>query len=229
MSHDNPLWGTERIRGELLKLGIAVSNRSIRRYRRPEASRPPSQTWRTFLANHRPQLWAADLFTVQTLTFETLYVLLFITHGRRELVHWDVTAHPTAAWVWRQLLEATPWGRRPRYLVRDRDAVYGGDFALRARRLGIETLLTPIRAPRANAIAERVIGTLRRECLDHLLVVNERHLRSVLREFVGYYNADRPHRSLGPETPQPVARPEAGPVRSRPVLGGLHHVYERAA
>ena len=144
-------------------------------------------------------------------------------------MHWNVTAHPTAAWVWRQLLEATPWGRQPRYLLRDRDAVYGGDFRERAGRLGIETLLSPVRAPRANSIAERAIGTLRRECLDHLLVVNERHLRSVLREFVGYYNADRPHRSLGLETPQPVARPEAGPVRSRPVLGGLHHVYERAA
>ena len=229
MSRDNPLWGTERIRGELLKLGIAVSSRSIRRYRGPRPSRPPSQTWLTFLANHRPQIWAADLFTVQTLAFKTLYVLLFITHDRRELVHWNVTASPTAAWVWRQLLEATPWGRQPRYLLRDRDAVYGGDFRKRAGRLGIETLLSPVRAPRANSIAERVIGTLRRECLDHLLVVNERHLRSVLREFVGYYNADRPHRSLGLETPQPVTRPAAGPVRSRPVLGGLHHVYQRAA
>ncbi len=158
MSHDNPRWGTERIRGELLKLGIAVSNCSIRRYRGHKPSRPPSQTWRTFLANHRPQIWAADLFTVQTLTFETLYVLLFITHGRRELVYVSVIAHPTAAWVWWQLLEVTPYGRPPRYLLRDRDAVYGGDFALRARRLGIETLLTPVRVPRANGIAERVMG-----------------------------------------------------------------------
>ena len=141
----------------------------------------------------------------------------------------NVTASPTAAWVWRQLLEATPWGRRPRYLVRDRDAAYGGDFVPRARRLGIETLLTPVRAPRANAIAERVIGTLRRECLDHLIVLNERHLRAVLREFVRYYNAERPHRSLGLQTPRPAARPDAGPVRSRAILGGLHHVYERAA
>ena len=117
----------------------------------------------------------------------------------------------------------------PRYLLRDRDAVYGGDFSERARRLGIETLLSPVRAPRANAVAERVIGTLRRECLDHLIVLNERHLRVALREFVRYYNADRPHRSLGLETPQPAARPEVGPVRSRPVLGGLHHGHGRAA
>ena len=229
MSRDNPRWGTERIRGELLKLGIAVSNRSIRRYRRRGPARPPSQSWRTFLANHAGQIWAVDLFTVQTLTFKTLYVLVFIAHGRRELVHWNVTASPTTAWVWRQLIEATPWGRRPRYLLRDRDAVYGGAFRERARRLGIETLLTPVRAPRANAIAERVIGTLRRECLDHLLVLNEQHLRVVLREFVRYYNADRPHRSLALEPPQPALQLGTGPIRARPVLGGLHHVYERAA
>ena len=229
MARENPLWGAERIRGELLKLGIVVSSRSIRRYRGRKPPRPPGQPWRTFLANHRPQLWAADLFTVQTLTFQTLYVLLLIAHGRRELVHVNVTANPTAAWVWRQLIEATPWDRQPRYLLRDRDAVYGGDFGSRAQRVGIKPLLTPIRAPRANAIAERVVGTLRRECLDHLLVLNERHLRAVLRDFVGYYNRDRPHRSLGLETPEPGAGPEAGPVRSRPVLGGLHHVYERAA
>ena len=140
-----------------------------------------------------------------------------------------MTASPTAAWVWRQLVEATPWGRQPRYLVRDRDAVYGGDFVPRARRLGIETLLTPVRAPRANAVAERVIGTLRRECLDHLIVLNEPHLRAILAEFVRYYNAERPHRTLGLETPIPATRPSTGPIRSRAVLGGLHHVYDRAA
>ena len=229
MSRDNPRWGAERIRGELLKLGIVVNNRSIRRYRGWKPSSPPGQSWRTFLANHRPQIWAADLFTVQTLAFKTLYVLLFITHDRRELVHCTVTAHPTAAWVWRQLLEATPWGRQPRYLLRDRDAAYGGDFVPRARRLGIETLVSPVRAPRANAIAERVIGTLRRECLDHLIILNERHLGSVLREYVAYYNSNRSHRSLGLEPPHPVAQPSNGPVRSRPIPGGLHHVYERAA
>ncbi len=144
-------------------------------------------------------------------------------------MHWNVTASPTAAWVWRQLLEATPWGRQPRSLLRDRDAVYGGDFSERARRLDIETVLTPVHAPRANAVAERVIGTLRRECVDHLLVLNERHLRAILAEFVGYYNAQRPHRTLRLETPVPATRPSAGPIRSRAVLGGLHHTYERAA
>jgi putative transposase len=229
MARENPAWGSERIRGELLKLGIAVSKRSIQRYRGRGPARPPSQTWRTFLANHAAQIWAADLFTVQSLTFRTLYVLLFITHGRRELVHLNATAHPTAAWVWRQLLEATPWGRRPRYLLRDRDSSYGVELRERARRLGIETLVTPVRAPRANAVAERVIGTLRRECLDHLIVLNERHLRSILAEFVGYYNRERPHRTLGLQTPQPAVRAAVGPIRSRVVLGGLHHSYERAA
>ena len=229
MARENPRWGSERIRGELLKLGLVVSKRSIQRYRRRGPAHPSSQTWRTFLANHAPHLWAADLLTVQTLTFKTLYVLVFIAHGRRQLVHVNVTAKPTAAWVWRQLIEATPWGNKPRHLLRDRDAVYGRDFRARAERVGIDAIATPVRAPRANAVAERIIGTLRRECLDHLIILDEQHLRSVVAEFVQYYNLDRPHRTLCLETPVPTWRAADGPVRSRPVLGGLHHVYERAA
>ena len=232
MSQENPLWGTERIRGELLKLAIAVSNRSIRRYCWRAPARPPSQTWRTFLRNHAQAIWAADLMVVQTLTFKTLYVLLFITHSRRELVHLAVTVHPTAAWVWRQLIEATPWGRRPKHLLRDRDRVYGGDFGNRAAAVGIETVLTPVGAPRANAVAERVIGTLRRECLDHMIPLTEGHLCAILAGYVAYYNRDRPHRTLHLEAPQPQGRPRAAPihlVRARPVLNGLHHVYEAAA
>jgi putative transposase len=231
LSEENRLWGTERIRGELLTLGIAVGNGSIRRSRWCPAPRPPSQTWGTFVRNHAHAIWAADLLTVQTLTFKTLYVLFFISHGRRELIHMAVTAHPTAAWVWRQLVEATPWGRHPTYLIRDRDSVYGRDFVPRAARLGIDTLLTPFRAPQANAIAERVVRTLRNECLDHLLILNERHLRRVLAEYVQYYNTERPHRSLVLEPPLPASRsPVAtGAITSRPVSGGLHHVYHRAA
>jgi transposase InsO family protein len=224
-----PLWGTQRICGELLKLGIVVSNRSIRRYRWRGPAGSPSQTWRTFLRNHAHHLWAADLFTVPTLTFKTLYVLAFIAHGRRELVHVNVTANPTAAWVWRQVIEATPWGSKPRHLLRDRDAVYRRDFRQRARRIGVDAIATPIHSPRANAVAERVIGTLRRECLDHVIVRDEQHLRSVLTDFVRYYNQDRPHRTLGLQTPEPRPRPTTGPIRSRPVLNGLHHTYERAA
>jgi transposase InsO family protein len=198
------------------------------RYRRRGPARPPSQRWRTFLRNHVGSIWAADLLTVQTLTFTVLYVRIVITHGRRELVHVNVTALPTAAWVWRQLVEATAWGRRPRFLLRDRDAVYGGDFADRAAALGVETLLTPVRAPKANAVAERVIGTHRGECLDHLIVLSERHLRAVLAEFTRYYNYDRPHRTLRLQPPRPPTVTKRGPIRARPVLGGLH-LYERAA
>jgi transposase InsO family protein len=229
MSRENRLWGTERIRGELLKLGIVVSSRSIRRYRGRGPRRPSSQTWRTFLTNHAHHLWAADLFTVPTLTFKTLHVLVFIAHGRRELVHVNVTANPTAAWVWRQLIEATPWGPKPRHLLRDRDAVYGRDFRQQARRIGIDAIATPVRSPWANVIAERVIGTLRRECTDHLIALDEQHLRSVLTEFVHYYNEQRPHRTLELQTPEPRLRRRTGLIRSRPVLNGLHHVYEYAA
>jgi transposase InsO family protein len=229
MSRENRLWGTERIRGDLLKLGITVSNRSIRRYRWRGPRRPSSQSWRTFLANYAHHLWATDLFTVPTLTFKTLYVMVFIAHGRGELVHVSVTTNPTAAWVWRQLSEVTPRGTRPRHLLRDRDAVYGRDLRQRAKRIGIDAIATPIRLPRANAIAERVIHTLRRECLDHCIILDEHHLSSSLSEFVAYYNPDRPHRTLRLQMPEPRPRPTTGRIRSRAVLHGLHYVYERAA
>ena len=164
-----------------------------------------------------------------TLTFKTLYVLVFIAHGRHELVHVNVTANPTAAWVWRQVIEATPWGKKPRHLLRDRDAAYGRDCRQRARRMGIDSIATPVRAPWANGVVERVIGTLRRECLDHLIVLDEHHVLSVLREFVTSYNSERPHRTLGLQTPDLRPRPVTGPIRSRPVLNRLHHVYERVA
>jgi transposase InsO family protein len=139
-----------------------------------------------------------------------------------------VIAHPTAIWVWRQLIEATAWGRQPRSLVRDRDAGFGGDVVPRARRMAVETVLSPVRSPRANTIAGRIVRTLRSECLDHLIIVNERHLRAVLAEVVQYDNTERPYRTLALDTPRPTPRPAAGPVRSKSLLGGLHHVYERA-
>ena len=148
-------------------------------------------------------------------------------------MHFNVTAHPTAPWVWRQMLEATPWGQQPRYLIRDRDRSYGGAFIGKARAIGIETVLTAVRAPKANAIAERVVGTLRRECLDHLIIVNERHLRLVLRDYVAHYNHVRPHQALelwAPDDRRPRSPPRSeGQVVGRPILGGLHHEYERLA
>ncbi len=232
MASENPTWGTQRIRGELLKLGISVSARSIRRYRTRTSNRPPSQTWRTFLSNQAKGIWAADLLVVQTIGFRTLYVLFLVSHARRELIHLNVTASPTAAWVWQQLINATPWSRKPVHLIHDRDNVYGKDFDAKLAALGVIGIRTPYRAPRANAIAERLVGTLRRECLDHIIVLNEGHLLSVLREFTGYYNLDRPHRSLALAPPiRPTSWPQAqrGAIVSRPVLGGLHHVYSRAA
>ena len=166
---------------------------------------------------------------VHTLTFHTLYVLFFISHDRRQLIHFEVTAHPTAAWIWRQVLEATPWGRRPAFLIHDRDRVWGTDFAASSAAIGIETVLTPFRAPNANSIGERIVGTLRRECLDHMFIFNERHRRSVLTEFIGYYNRDRPHRALSLGTPLPGDNPAGGDIQTRQILGGLHHVYEPAA
>jgi putative transposase len=229
MSRDNRLWGTERIRGELLKLGIVVSKRSIRRYRWRKPTPGGSQTWRTFLANQLKGIWAADLLVVHTINYRVLYVLFFISHDRRQLIHFNVTSSPTAAWVWQQVIEATPWGRQPEYLIHDRDAVYGRTFGARLAKLRIASIRTPIRAPRANAIAERVVRSIRTEALDHVVVINQRHLHAVLAEYLDYYNNDRPHRSLDLQSPQPRGMSRDGPVVRRPVLGGLHHVYARAA
>jgi len=230
ISRANPLWGAERIRGELLKLGIVVSNRSIRRYRwqKPRGS-GQGQSWRTFLTNLLQGIWAADLFVVQTIGFRTLYVFFFIRHARRELMHFNVTASPTAAWIWQQVINATPWGRQPRYLIHDRDAVYGKEFKGKLARIGVASMRTPIRAPRANSVAERLVRTLRQEVLDHVIVLNEWHLHALLSEFAVYYNHERPHRSQRMATPVVRPRRSTGAVTERRVLGGLHHVYARAA
>jgi transposase InsO family protein len=179
--------------------------------------------------NELRAIWAADLFVVQTVGFRTLYVFFFITHQRREVVHVNVTASPTAAWIWQQFINATPWGWQPGYLIHDRDAVYGRDFPARLDRSGVASVRTPFRAPRANSIAERVIRTIRQECLDHVVVLSEGHLTKVLHEFIDYYNHDRPHRSLMMENPVMSQRSQHGPVVCRRILSGLHHVYARAA
>ncbi len=229
MSPDNPLWGTERIRGELLKLGILVSNRSFRRYRWQRRRPTGSQYWRTFLANQIKGIWAADLFVVQTVCLRTLYVFFFVAHARREVVHFSVTVSPTSAWIWQQVINATPWGDQPVFLIHDRDAVYGKGFDARLCGMGVAGIRTPVRAPNANSVAERLVVTLRRELLDHVIVFNERHLQALLAEFVSYYNHQRPHRTLRMEAPVPAAPQAVGRVIARPVIGGLHHVYARAA
>ena len=175
-------------------------------------------------ASGQPISWSSA-----PLTTGSLYVFFFISHDRRELIHFNVTASPTAAWIWQQLLEVTPWARQPVHLIHDRDSVYGRDFDRHAAQLGITGVRTPPRAPKANSIAERLVETIRRECLDHVIVVSEGHLRRVLALFMHYYNHDRPHRTLCLQSPVPHANPGRGPVVSTPVPGGLHHAYARAA
>jgi transposase InsO family protein len=230
MSRENPLWGAPRIHGELLKLGIDVGESSVSKYMgRPR--RPPSQTWRTFLNNHLTTTVSVDFFTVRTIRFQVLYVFLVLAHDRRRIVHVGVTDHPTAAWTAQQLREAFPWETAPRYLLRDRDGIFGGDFVDQVAALGMSEVLSTPGSPWQRAYIERVIGTIRRECLDHVVVFTERHLRHHLSRFVAYYHQTRTHLGLRKDAPEPrpVQGPEVGRVVAFPQVGGLHHRYERRA
>ncbi len=234
MRTENITWGAERIRGELLKLGIRVSKRTIQRYLSPEtapATSPSNQNWGTFLRNHADQIWACDFTQTYNLFFAPLFVFVIIELSSRRIVHTAVTAHPTDAWVAQQLREATPWGEHPRFLIRDNDSKYGSHFTAVAAGSGIEILRTPIQAPNANSFCERFLASLHRECLDHMLILNERHLAKVVREYAGYFNHARPHQGIGQRIPMPpkVEPPQTGKVIAFPVLGGLHHDYRRAA
>jgi len=234
MAAANRTWGADRIRGELLKLDIRVSKRTIQKYlRQARPPRPRGQTWAAFLRNHAHDVWACDFLQVSDLCFRPLFAFFVVALGTRRVVHVGVTRHPTDAWVAQQLREATPYDERPRFLIRDNDRKYGAGFDRLAAASGIRVLRTPIRAPRANAVCERFRGSVRRECLDHLLILTEAHLRRVLKEYVAYFNRARPHQGLGQRVPQPVLdRPPAdrrAPVVAVPMLGGLHHDYRRAA
>ena len=227
MSLENPLWGAPRIHGELLKLGFEVAQSSVAKYMVKRRG-PPSQGWQTFLRNHAPDIAAMDLFVVPTLGFDLLYAFVIVRLDRRDLVWINVTATPTAEWVARQITEAFPWNEAPRYLVRDRDRIYGSVVKRRLRAMGIrDKPITPA-SPWQNAFAERLIGSIRRECVDHLIVIGETHLRRVLKSYAGYYNNFRTHRSLNKDTP--VSRPaqRIGSIKSHAILGGLHHHYARA-
>jgi transposase InsO family protein len=230
MSRANPLWGAPRIHGELLKLGLTVSQATVSKYMvRPQ--RPPSQAWRTFLKNHAADLIALDFFTVPTATFRVLFVLVVLSHSRRRLVHFNVTEHPTAEWTARQLVEACALEEGPRYLIRDRDQVYGERFARQARMLDLREAVIAARWPWQNAYAERVIGSIRRECLDHVVVISERHLRAILSKYVAYYNRTRTHLALTKDAPEhrTAQWPSQGRVVEVPRVGGLHHEYLRRA
>jgi transposase InsO family protein len=206
MATENPLWGEERIANELLlKLGLRVSPRTVRKYMpKPPPGRPRGdQRWSTFLRNHARAIVACDFFVAVTATFRLFYVLVLIEHGSRRLVHFNITQHPTAAWTLQQLREAIGCGDVYRYLLHDRDSIFAPDLDASISRLGLEVLKSPLHGPKANAICERVIGTIRRECLDWLIPVSELHLRSTLKEWVTHYNGARPHVALGQGVPDP--------------------------
>jgi putative transposase len=230
IGRDNVLWGAPRIHGELLKLGIEISQAAVSKYmmRHPK---PPSQTWQTFLKNHLGGLASIDFFVVPTATFRLLFVFIVLQHRRRQILHVGVTTNPTSEWTSQQIREALPWDTAPRYLIRDRDAAYGGVFPSRLKAMGIIEVLSAPRSPWQNAYAERVIGSIRRECLNHVIVLNEQHLRQLLSSYLGYYHQSRTHLSLGKDCPElrPVQPPDQGKVIAFPQVGGLHHRYERRA
>ncbi len=230
MSRENPLWGAPRIHGELLKLGIDIGETSVSKYM-VRRRNPPSQTWRTFLANHLKSLVSVDFFTVPTIRFQILYVFLVLAHDRRRILHFGVTAYPTAEWTAQQLRNAFPWDTAARYLLRDRDRIFGNDFVKQVSDMGIQEVLSAPRSPWQRAYVERVIGSIRRECLDHMIVFNEASLYQHVKVFISYYHHTRTHLSLAKDTPEtrPVQPPELGPVVAIAEVGGLHHRYERRA
>src|SRR6266702_4799816 len=226
MSIENPLWGAPRIHGELLKLGFEVAQSSVAKYMIKRGG-PPGQGWRTFLRNHAPDIAAMDLFVVPTIGFSLLYAFVTVRLDRRDLVWTNVTTNPTAEWIARQLTEAFPWSTAPRYLVRDRDRIYGSIVPRRLRAMGIRDKPIAPASPWQNGFAERLIGSIRRECVDHIVVLGEVHLRRILESYARYYNDIRTHRSLDKDAPafRPIQR--IGNIASHAILGGLHHHYVR--
>src|SRR5207302_4220739 len=235
MARDNRLWGAERIPGELLKLGIRVCKRTIQKYMRTVRShQPKGQTWATFLHTHAAEIWACDFLQVTDLFFRPLFAFFLIELQSRKVLHVGVTRSPTDAWVARQLREATPYGQVPKYLIRDNDSKFGSCFARVARTSRIKILKTPYHAPRANAICERFLRSVRQECLDHLLILHERQLQRVLNVYVVYFNQARPHQGMAQQIPEPSRSAKSShrtgdKVIALPLMGGLHHDYHWAA
>ncbi len=234
MASENILWGQRRIQAELARLGFKVSARTVAKYMCIRHDRGPSPSWQSFLERHAAEIWACDFFCIQTLWFKTLHAFFVVSHASREVLHVQVTRHPTAAWVAQQIVECCGWDRAPpRFLIRDRDSRYGALFDRRLRKLGITQIRIPFRVPQANSIAERGVRSVRQECLDHTLIFGERHLRRVLAEYVTYFNQWRPHQSIGQRAPRAAVRRvpshQGSKVVALPVLRGLHHVYHLAA
>ena len=235
MAAHNRLWGAERICGELLKLDLRVSKRTIQKYMQQiRPKRAPGQNWRTFLRTHAAEVWACDFLQIPDLFFRPLFAFFLIELKSRRVIHVNVTRSPTDRWVAQQLREATPYGQTPTYLIRDNDRKFGPSFARVAATSGIKVLRTPYRTPRANAVCERFVGSVRRECLDHFLILHEKQLHRLLKDYILYFNQARPHQGLGQRIPEPtmLSTPppnQQGQVLSVPVLGGLHHDYRRSA
>jgi transposase InsO family protein len=230
ISRNNPRWGAPRIHGELLKLGIEITDPTVAKYMvRPR--KPPSQTWRTFLDNHVRNMVSIDFFTVPTIRFQIVYVFLVLAYDRRRILHFGVTQHPTAEWTAQQLREAFPWDTAPRYLLRDRDKIFGKEFVDQVRAQGIKQVLSAPRSPWQRAYIEQLIGSIRRECLDHVIVFGERSLHQYLSAYADYYHRWRTHLALAKDAPQPrrTQPPIDGRVIELRELGGLHHHYERRA
>jgi transposase InsO family protein len=226
MSIANPLWGAPRIHGELLKLGIDVGQTTVAKYMARKRG-PPSQGWKTFLHNHAHVAASMDMFVVPTVSFRLLYGFLILQHARREMLWLGVTANPSAEWIAQQLTEAYGWKETPRYLIRDRDCVYGAAFIRRVAAMGIRDRPISARSPWQNGYAERLIGSIRRDCVDHVVIFGERHLRHLLQSYQRYYNEARTHLSLRKDAPVPREVRALGRVLSIPILGGLHHQYVR--
>jgi transposase InsO family protein len=226
MSFENPLWGATKIHGELLKLGIAVAQSTVSIYMVPRRDRP-LQTWKTFLRNHMEGIASVDLFVVPTIAFQQLFAFLVLGHKRRQLLWFAVTRNPTAEWLARQITEAFPWDTAPKYLIRDNDRAFGVAFRVRIRAMGIRDRPTSFRSPWQNGLVERLIGSARRECTDHVIVFNEEHLRRILSKYASYYNEVRTHLSLGKDAPCTRAIERFGDIIAQPILGGLHHRYAR--
>src|SRR6202045_3360697 len=227
LSIENSLWGAPRIHGELLKLGFEVAQSSVAKYMVKRRG-TPSQGWRTFLRNHAPDVAAMDLFVVPTIGFDLLYAFIIVRLDRRGLAWINVTTSPTAEWVARQITEAFPWDEAPRYLIRDRDRIYGSVVRRRLRAMGIRDKPIAPASPWQNGFAERLIGSIRRECLDHIIVWGEVHLRRVLKSYADYYSSVRTHRSLNKDAPVTRQIQRIGSIKSHAVVGGLHHHYVRA-
>ena len=226
MSMENPLWGAPRIHGELLKLGFSVAQSTVAKYMVKRRG-PPSQGWRTFLRNHAPDIAAMDLFVVPTIGFKLLYGFVIVRIDRKELIWINVTTNPTAEWIARQITEAFPWDGAPGYMIRDRDRIYGAVVTRRLRAMGIRDKPIAPASPWQNGFAERLIGSIRRECLDHVIVLGEAHLRRILKSYAGYYNSVRTHRSLNKDAPVSRHVQRIGVISSCSILGGLHYQYSR--